>query len=340
MNNKPVLFYYVHHQGQGHSTLFNLLVGDLQKTYAVHAVIANDLIESHVQKADAVHILPSKWDVTDKGFNHTFSQAFEGIPFNVQPARRLLALTNLVISYQPVAFFVDGSAELAIYARGMGVPVIFNRLLGSIEQDPTQTFAYQCASMITCFFPEEIEMGHYAYKDKTHYYGYISKYNSIPDSSTNNSTITILMGSDGPSIETLQHITANQNYVFHIIGNREPLPLDPKVIQYGRVTDISQYIEGSVVISSAGLNSISELLALQKKIILLPEDRPYDEQVINATQLALLGRCVVATHDADTAQWNTYIHQALQLDEPPSQFLYQQPARNFSKDMETYCEAI
>ena len=305
---KPVLFYYVHHQGKGHRTLFRQLLPALTRHFEVHALVADPSLTTDTH----THILPAKMP---KGysFTHTFSKAFEGIPFTKEPAERVVFLAELIKKHRPVALFSDGSAELAIYARGMGIPVVLNRLLGDIEQDPTQRFAYDCADAIVAFFPAAMEMDNYRYKEKTTYYDFISRFTSTDETKNDPGVVSILLGSSGPSPETIKNIASVSGYTFEVIGNDEQLDLESPIIQKGRVANLAAALTGEVVISAAGLNSISELCALQKKMILIPDERPYNEQFVNARQLAAINGCIAADQTMDTSDWQHYIDAATHL---------------------------
>lgn len=309
---KKRLLYYIHHHGKGHLQVFRLLLPELKKWFDVHVIVASETLHREVRRVHTdVSLLPSKWPPDMHGFTHTFSKAFEGVPYASAPATRSAYLSTLLLALKPAAFFCDGSAELAIMARSMGTPVIFNRLLGRISNDPTQVFAYQLADHITAFFPKKIEQPDYPYVSKTVHFGFLAKYAPHPPSGSK-STVIILLGSNAFSLATLRAMTSDPRFRYQIIGNTKHLDLPSAIIQEGHVNDIQPAIRGQIVVSAAGLNSISELIALRKKLILLPEPRPYDEQAVTAAQLSAAGGCLVAGANFAASEWSALFDDALQ----------------------------
>ena len=94
------------------------------------------------------------------------------------------------------------------------------------------------------------------------------------------------------------------------MGNKRDYDLDKNCTLLGRVEDISEVIAGEVVISAAGQNTIAELLSLGKRLILLPEPRPYDEQVVHAEVLANQNVALLAQETFSAEQWQEVLHRA------------------------------
>jgi len=101
------------------------------------------------------------------------------------------------------------------------------------------------------------------------------------------------------------------NYTDHVevIGcHGEPI----KGVTYkGMVANISQAITASVVVTSGGNNAVSQLLALGKKLIVIPENRPYQEQDEKACMLAKNNLAVHLPFSAFLQQNNALIEAAL-----------------------------
>jgi len=76
------------------------------------------------------------------------------------------------------------------------------------------------------------------------------------------------------------------------------------------VKDISEVIVGEVVISAAGQNTIAELLSLGKRLILLPEPRPYDEQIVHANVLANQNVAFLTKENFSPEQWQNVLQNA------------------------------
>lgn len=312
---KPAIFYFVHAHGNGHRATFNMLYPALSVFFEVIAITTNNEITAYLHKKYNVQVLelPPKYPAGYEIPEHTFSKAFEVTPYAIEPAWRARALAEAIERYKPKVFYCDGVPELAIMVRGMGVPVVLVHLPGNITPDPTQVFAHELADHIMAHFPSSLEQADYQFAFKTYYSGYISKYAGCelkPGNSSNINDVTVLLGYDNYDEWVLKNITSDQNTRFTIIGNKQDYSLDQNCILLGRVEDIKQAIVGEVVISAAGQNTIAELLSLGKRLILLPENRPYDEQIVHANVLADRNVAFLAQQTFSTEQWQDVLQKA------------------------------
>lgn len=310
---KPTIFYFVHAHGNGHRATFNLLYPALSHFFKVIAITTNYEITKYLHQKHDVQVLelPPKYPADYEIPEHTFSKAFEVTPYAIEPAQRAKALAEAIERYQPKAFYCDGVPELAIMVRGMGIPVVLVHLPGNVMNDPTQVFAHQLADYIVAHFPASLEQVNYSFTSKTYYSGYLSKYAGLELSSVSSiDNVTVLLGYDNYDESVLKNITQDQNISFTIIGNKRDYDLDKNCRQLGPVKDISEAIAGKVVISAAGQNTIAELLSLGKRLILLPEPRPYDEQVIHASMLADRNVALLAHKTSSAEQWQNLLQQA------------------------------
>ena len=315
MIKKPTIFYFVHAHGSGHRATFNMLYPALAIFFKVIAITTNNEISGYLQKKHNVQVLelPPKYPPGYEIPEHTFSKAFEVTPYAVEPAGRAKALAEAIEHYKPKALYCDGVPELAIMVRGMGVPVILVHLPGKVTNDPTQVFAHELADHIVAHFPSSLEQEYYPFASKTYYSGYISQYAGCElkrsDLSDINN-ITILLGYDNYDESVLKNITKDQKTKFTIVGNKRDYDLDKNCLLLGLVKNIREAIAGEVVISAAGQNTVGELLSLGKRLILLPEPRPYDEQVVHAEVLANQNVALLAQETFSAEQWQEVLHRA------------------------------
>ncbi|WP_295767146.1 glycosyltransferase [uncultured Mucilaginibacter sp.] len=313
--SKPTLFYFVHAHGNGHRATFNMLYPALLEFFEVIAVTTNNEITGYLRCMHSVKVLelPPKYPDDYIMPEHTFSKAFEVTPYAVEPAQRAKALAEAIERYRPKAFYCDGVPELAIMVRGMGVPVVLVHLHGDIMNDPTQVFAHQLADHIIAHFPSCIEQEEYQFAFKTFYSGYISKYagRDIDQNSLSEiGNVTVLLGYDNYNEHILKNITQDENTHFTIIGNKQNYSLGNNCTLLGKVDNISEAIVGEVVVTAAGQNTIAELLSLNKRLILLPEPRPYNEQAVHASVLANKGIALLAEDIFSAQQWQEVIAKA------------------------------
>jgi hypothetical protein len=181
-----------------------------------------------------------------------------------------------------------------------------------VINDPTQVFAHELADHIVAHFPASLEQANYQFAAKTYYSGYMSQYAGRELTRSDRSAIdnvTVLLGYDNYDVSVLKTITNDQNTPFTIVGNKLDYDLDKNCTLLGPVNDISKAIAGDVVISAAGQNTIAELLSLGKRLILLPEPRPYDEQVVHATVLANHHVALLAQETFSAEQWQNVLQK-------------------------------
>lgn len=310
--NLPTVFFYVHHHGAGHITRAELLITKLQNSYNV-VVLYGDLnvkiALNKVCKRSIFEKLPSKW-AGQSAVQRSYNTAFEGVEYSEAPLERSITFNLLAQQYKPVLFISDVSAELTIMARSIGLPVLMQRHSGDISGDPTQVFAYECATKLYAPYPKQLETPHYSYFNKTHYLGFISKYTGC-ESATNTdfgSCITLLM-TDAQSAALIARTLIKYTEHVEVIGCQgEAIE---GVTYKGKVSNIDQAISANVVVSSGGNNAVSQLLSLGKKLIVIPENRPYQEQDEKARMLAKNNLAVHLPFSAFLQHNNAQIEAAL-----------------------------
>lgn len=333
--NKTLL-YYVHPHGMGHLQRARQLIPVLAAQYNIVLCTASQTMKTKITGLfDTLpcHILPSKWPAQIKPEERQYNAAFEGTKWCSEATERAAFFVGLLQRYKVDLFISDVSAELTILARGAGVPVLMQRHSGNISNDPTQVFACQSAAALFAPYPKEVETPGYEFEYKTHYLGFSSP-NQL----------------NAPcSGQGITFITANKEHLVGWLTCIEPVhgPLTaigceinyPDVVCAGYVKDISEHITTDIVACSAGNNMISELLTLNKKLILVPEPRPYDEQYAKAQSLAAQHQAVVlnpAEAQTSTKAWNRAINAAAsEIGSPPTAWLNQQSGVTFAQLVKT-----
>ena len=317
-NITNTLLYYVHHQGAGHIQRAKSLVPALEEQFAVVFVVASPDMQVRLQH-EFGHLpcecLPSKWtDATPSG-ERTFDSAFEGVPCTRAATQRALTFVNLLSAYEASLFISDVSAELTILARGAGVPVVMQRHSGNTEQDPTQTFAYECADALYAPYPKHIEDPQFAYVDKTRFLGFFSELSANRQDVVRRG-IT-LVTSSGEGVDALLPVLEQLQLPIWVVGcDGCDGPITSRVTFLGHVDDISVHLPTDIVVCSGGNNLLSELLLLGKKLIIVPQPRPYDEQDYKSMQLAEHNYAVhmPLPQISQPAQWQQALQQASTID--------------------------
>ncbi|QPG04580.1 hypothetical protein IT774_10060 [Salinimonas marina] len=309
------LLYYVHHQGAGHIQRAKSLVPALEEQFTVVFVVGSPQMQTQLQQEFAhlaCECLPSKWTDSTESVERTFDSAFEGVPCTRAATQRALTFINLLSAYQARLFISDVSAELTILARGAGVPVIMQRHSGNTDEDPTQIFAYECAEALYAPYPKHIEDPQFAFADKTRFLGFFSEL------STNRQDVVrrgiTLVTSSGEGVDALLPVLEQLQLPIWVVGCDGTNT--SQITFLGRVDDISVHLPTDIVVCSGGNNLLSELLLLGKKLIVVPQPRPYDEQDYKAMQLAEHGYAIHMPRQqiSQPAQWQQALQQASSID--------------------------
>lgn len=246
--------------------------------------------------------LPNKRYLVDA--KRQFRSAMEGIPLDGQNIARMATLTDLRSCYDKAIFVSDVSAELTIAARTLGFPTVMMRHSGSVDKDPTQSFAYSCSEFLFAPFPEALEDTSYSDTCETVYLGFLSEQKKALSTDLKKGRsqfrpgISYLSSPSDFNVSVLAALAKHYSHV-QVIGldqDSVTLPDDfahERVQFRGYVDDIRAHVDTEIVVSAAGNNAVGELLQLGKKMILLPQQRPYDEQEAKAAKLAELGLAAV-----------------------------------------------
>lgn len=293
--NKPKLkvLLYIHHHGKGHLSRAQLLIPIIEKFAHVTLIIAQDDFLPAVKCAlpeRKIVILPSKWSSSGPGKKRTFDTAFEGVPLSAQSTLRASFFVNHLQKEAYDGFISDVSAELTIYARGAGIPVLMQRHSGDISIDPTQVFAYQCANALYAPYPRQLEADDYAFFNKTRFLGSLT--NSKNNSAHQHNGISIVH-SDHEVINAICEAILPMGLPITVIGSeRHHLPHLDNITYHQHVSDITCTANTETIFCSGGNNTLCELLAAGKKLIVIPETRPYEEQTAKAIKLSEINAAV------------------------------------------------
>lgn len=290
---QPNVLFYVHHHGKGHLARAQHLVPLVEKYATVTLLTAHEDFADSVANAlpkRKVITLPTKWPKGSGQPPRSFNAAFEGIPFAPQASTRAAFFHNLLTDVNYAGLISDVSAELTIYARGAGLPVLMQRHSGDISGDPTQVFAYHCASALYAPYPSQLEVDDFPFSSKTTFLGNLTPARKEKTVKRNGVTI---VHNDCEVVNAVCDAILPTDMPITVISSDPSRLRHLNDIDYFRhVADISSHVETGLVFCSAGNNTLCELLAIDRKLIVVPEPRPYEEQSAKALKLANLNAAV------------------------------------------------
>lgn len=258
---------YAHHQGSGH----------LNRCRAIARWLDDAVILSSAPGADVS--LPL--DIGDDARDATAGDTLHWAPLGVSGfTERMATIAAWIHEHRPAAFYVDTSVEVACFVRLLGIPVICVAMPGHRADAPHQ-LAYSQASALIAAWPSTLETPpHLArFADKLHAVGGISQFEVDPAVfGSRSDEIVVLQGRGGG--ELLPAFAAQLRA--RVLGGDNP------------VDDPMPYLQrAGLVVAAAGQNSIADIATAGAPAIIIPEQRPFDEQEANARALESLGLATI-----------------------------------------------
>ncbi|RYF75211.1 MAG: hypothetical protein EOO39_07270 [Cytophagaceae bacterium] len=313
--------FYVHHHGSGHLmrclTISKLLLAEYQITFLGSGLSAYASI-----LPPAIHCIELPLDTpspTDVFYSR--GNSVEGLhyaPLNVQGQRQRTALlTDFFLRESPLVLVVDVSVEVTLLARLCGVPTVVIKQHG-YRNDLAHRLAYQSAQLVLAPYSIALQQHESSWlARKLVYTGgfcrYLPQANSHPGEQANH--VAVLIGTGGSSLDRtfVTHLAQQlPNWIVEVVGTltggEAAQPLFNLVL-HGHQDDPRWVIDQCrVIIGNAGHNTVMEMAALQKRFIVVPEPRPFEEQVVKATLLSDLALAhVIDPKDLYQISWSTLL---------------------------------
>lgn len=295
MQPKPKLLFYIHHHGNGHIARAKKLVPLAEKYAQVSLLVGHEDFNAVVTNAlpgRETFTLPPKWQGNTPN-SRSFDAAFEGIPLSQSASQRAYYFHQLLNETSFTGFISDVSAELTIYARGAGVPVLMQRHSGDISGDPTQVFAYHCAQALYAPYPSQFEAHDFAFLNKTTFLGCIAA--TEPNTPVNRQGVTVIHNDEQVINAICEALLPYNTSISVIGGNKTQLRHLNQITHNEHVESIIDHTHTDIVFCSGGNNTLCELLTIGRKLIVVPASRPYDEQYAKAKRLSDIGAAVCLT---------------------------------------------
>ena len=274
--------YYAHHHGHGHLARAQALSGHLPNLTVLASVPAEPWVTDWVE-------LPMDTggdvgDPTAHGALHWAPRRHAGL------RERMAAIAKWVEERQPAAVVVDVSVEVAVFLRLLGVPVVVVAMPGHRE-DPAHQLAYTVADRILAPWTEDVHPADHLrrHSDKVVHTGAISRFEGRPAGLSRRAgdrrRVLVLGGSGGTSLES--------QVVQRLSAELPTWELD--VVGAGRwVADVWPHLcAADVVLAHAGQGAVADIATADRPAVLVPEDRPFDEQRVLAAYLAEAGMVTV-----------------------------------------------
>lgn len=310
VNRSATVGYYVHHHGAGHVTRFGRIAAAWPSDLCLTAL-------SQVELPGGV-VLPD--DVTETGTDPTAGGALHWAPVgDPRLATRAARIVGWCADLVPLGVVVDVSCEAVFLFRLAGVPTVAVRQHGD-RTDAAHTSAFRACERLIAPFPRRLESG--ATPDwvvaKTDYCGFIpppAGFDPLTsDPGVTSEDLVVLSGAGGGrlaanQLETLARIARPHRLV--VVGEARDDLTATNVVITGWVHEVRPFLRASpVVVASAGNNAVAEVASAASALVVVAQDRPFDEQQHHARNLRNAGVAAVATGMETEREWRNLLDQA------------------------------
>ncbi|MGB3775039.1 MAG: hypothetical protein WA951_07245 [Leeuwenhoekiella sp.] len=308
-----MIAYYAHQHGSGHANCAQLFAEASPEqviiftSYAFSFSSGTQVVFLPSEDPDGTAAPSDTYDLP--GYLHYSPVGQQSIQ------QRSAVLLNECIAKDVKLLIIDVSVEIAALARASSIPYAFVRLQGK-RSDMAHLEAFRGAVFLLAYYPEALEMSETPkwVRDKTIYLGFLSRFPclEIETGSKRLDTIAVLSGSGGNLGLTAilpRLFKRFRHSKIDVFGDYKEMNISETVQYHGHRSDIYEYLKNAdAIVTSCGLNTISELLHLKKTIIAIAEERPYQEQVCFLEQLikeGLVSTTAFAMENSDAAILNS-----------------------------------
>ncbi|RKR74817.1 glycosyltransferase [Frondihabitans australicus] len=313
---RPTVGWYVHNHGRGHVTRFLAIRRQLDADVVVFSSL------------DEPHDLPdrTRWIRLDRDdLAETDSTGRVREPADAAPTAagllhwaplghrghrsRLGRIAVETLRLHLAAFVVDVSVEVTLFVRLLGIPVVLVAQPGRRDDD-AHRLAYRAATRILAPWPAGlVDEPRFEPGVDVVYTGGISRFSDrATDVAAERSGVLVLLGAGGHAVsdadlDAFSDVLPEEATTILAAGrgwSDDPWPL---------------LASAEIVVSWAGQNSVADIAAAGARAVVIPQQRPFDEQVVTATVLERHDLAVVEPAWPDAWSWPSVLDRA-RLREP------------------------
>lgn len=315
---RPRIAWYVHHHGRGHLGRLLAIAPHLDAEVLCFSSLPRpDELPANctwmqLEADDTVEpgaTPPALRDRTAGGVLHWAPLLHGG------HRRRLTAIAALIDQMPVTAFVIDVSVEVALFARLLGVPTIHIAQPGRRNDEPHR-LAFRTAARIIAPWPEELlRPEHLSGLSSVVYVGGISRFDGREPVGSTTTGLLVLGGAGGAdvtasSIDEARRAAPTEGWSTLGIP---PHNTDTAATDHW-VADPWPAVSGAdVVVSWAGQNSVADLAAADARAIVIPQVRPFEEQLDTARALERAGLAIVEDSWPDPDSWPELLRRARAL---------------------------
>lgn len=304
--------YYVHHHGRGHLHRAAAIAAalDLPVTGLSSLPRPSDWAGEWVSlPLDVAEGAPPK-DQTAHGRLHWVPTGTDGL------RERMAMVAAWIAAARPRVFVSDVSVEVALLARLHGVPVVSVALPG-IRDDAAHALGFDVSTAIISAWPPGaagmIEGLSASARARLHPVGAISRFPfcgraAAPrgDGGPRRALVLAGAGGDGFTSDAIAAARASTPgwQIAHLGGSSGSWVADPR----------TALVAADVVVTHAGQNAVADVASARRPAVIVPQDRPHDEQRTTGRVLGAGDWPAVVVPEMPTGGWGGLLDAAFELD--------------------------
>ncbi|MGU3356843.1 glycosyltransferase [Microbacterium sp. M4A5_1d] len=297
--------WYVHHHGRGHLTRMLAIAPHLD----VDVVCFSSMPAPAELPANVSWVELSRDDVPAPAVpadDPTAGGLLHWAPLHHVGHRSRFAVIAAAVGAGDIdAFVVDVSAEVTLFVRLLGVPVVIITQPGDRTDEPHR-LAYAAARRVIAPWPEEIYAPEHltSLGDRVAFVGGISRFAGRRRPAQPRGDEVVLLGGGGGADVSADDIAAAERASgrpWRVLGaGSGAWAADP----WDALTT------AAVVVSWCGQNAVADLAAAGAPAIVIPQERPFSEQRATALALGRSGLAVAVPRWPEPARWPDLLDQA------------------------------
>ena len=320
------LAYYAGHHGRGHVTRAAAVLAHVRADATLFTSAEPPPLPPGV-----THVRLPPDDPAPGGRGGADDGPFHYAPVGHDGLRRRMARLAAWAAEGPGALAVDVSVEVAVFGRLLSLPVVVVRQHGA-RWDEAHGVAYRLAERLLAPFPEALEEPDAPawVRDKTAYVGGFSRYDgrAAPGPPPDGPPRVVVLGGGGAGgagsgrawspTDVAAAARATPGWRWTLLGAAAPPGAPPSLDAVAWADDVWPHLAAAtVVVATAGHNAVMEAAAAGRPLVVVPEPRPFDEQVRKAEALDRVGAALVCPRWPAPDVWPDTLDRARRLDPAP-----------------------
>jgi hypothetical protein len=306
------VLWYVHDHGRGHLERARAVIPHVEADVVVAcgpgvASAATDVLDVPVVA------LPS--DVPRPG--RPTVGPWHHAPSSAVTTARALALTELVDRHRCTTAVVDVSVEVTVLARLLGLRVVTLRQTGC-RDDVAHQIGLATADVVWVPQHRDLEPIGHPVDERWAFTGPFSRYDgaAAPAPCVSGERLVVMVvgaGGNGLDVDRWRDGPAPPGWRVVIAGTTER-STRPGIAVVGHCEPILPLLAAAdVVVTSAGWAAVADTVAAGARLVVVPEARPFDEQVVRARALAGAGLAVSCDRWPSPSDMGAVLAEALTL---------------------------